>query len=241
MSPSYTAGELVVSPTGPSCYLQECITSLRVFVVRVFTSRQISVRGCLHLSASRRYYHVYTRVLVRTWAIPRTGLFSFFLFLFPSLSSTARLPLLGRGRRSHSASLRLSLDNTLSSVGNPYASTHTVLFLGLAGSSPCSGSLLFVSRQLAPHVQLVVQRRGRSRTEGTEKKAQIPGLDGQTSDYLTSARARHRTSCLLVPDVGMLTYTRCLSRKDCVQALPSPKPNLLYPSSRYRHASVCLQ
>ena len=59
-----------------------------------------------------------------------------------------------------------------------------------------------------------------------EKKAQIPGLDGQTSDYLTSARARHRTSCLLVLDVGMLTYTRCLSRKDCVQALPSPKTKL---------------
>ena len=53
-----------------------------------------------------------------------------------------------------------------------------------------------------------------------ENKALIPGLDRHTSDYLMSARARHRTSCLLVPGVGVLTYARCLACKDCVQGLP---------------------
>ena len=72
-----------------------------------------------------------------------------------------------------------------------------------------------------------------------EKNAQLPGLNRQTSDYLTSARARHRTSCLLVPGVGMLTYARCLACKDCVRGLCS-KPNLFYPSSRYRHAIFSL-
>ena len=72
-----------------------------------------------------------------------------------------------------------------------------------------------------------------------EKKAQIPGLDGPTSNYLTSTRARYRTSCLLVPGVGMLTYARRLACKNACEASPS-KPNLFYPSSRYRHATFSL-
>ena len=53
-----------------------------------------------------------------------------------------------------------------------------------------------------------------------EKKAQLPGLNRQTNDYLTSARAHDRTSCLLVPSVGVLTHARCLACKDCVRGIP---------------------
>ena len=37
----------------------------------------------------------------------------------------------------------------------------------------------------------------------------------------------------------MLTYARCFAWKDCVRGLPF-QPNLLYPSSRYRHATFSL-
>ena len=51
-------------------------------------------------------------------------------------------------------------------------------------------------------------------------KAQPPGFNRQTSDNLTSARAGHETSYLLVPGVGVLTYARRLACKDCVPGLP---------------------
>ena len=53
-----------------------------------------------------------------------------------------------------------------------------------------------------------------------ETKAQVPGLNRQTSDYLTPAPARHGTSCLLVLGVRVLTYARCLACNDCVRGLP---------------------
>ena len=64
-------------------------------------------------------------------------------------------------------------------------------------------------------------------------------LRSTTSDYVTSARARLRTSCLLTPAVGMLTYAWCFAWKDCVRGLHF-KPNLLYPSCRYRYATLSL-
>ena len=114
--------------------------------------------------------------------------------------------------------------------------TYRVVFLELAVLALAAGLPCSSSRVSSPQ-QYVVPAGSRGRKE--EKKAQIPGLDGPTSNYLTSTRARYRTSCLLVPGVGMLTYARCLACKNACEVSHS-KPNLFYPSSRYRHATFSL-
>ena len=103
-------------------------------------------------------------------------------------------------------------------------------------------SLFQLLQQVSPVRQVASARHSSTwspRAREAEKKAQIAGLGGQTSDYLTSTRARYRTSCLLVHGVGMLTYARCLARKNAFEAFPS-ESNSFYPRSRYRYATFFL-
>lgn len=54
----------------------------------------------------------------------------------------------------------------------------------------------------------------------TIKRAPIPGVADQPSDYRTSAHACSRTLCLLASDVEMLTCTSCLSKTEWLRAGP---------------------
>lgn len=87
--------------------------------------------------------------------------------------------------------------------------------------------------------ELAVRLRGQSRRK-KDTNEKNSGLVGQTCDYLASTRACHRVSCLLLPGVEVLNYTRCLSRKDCAHGPRSQKqpyailvPDTVTPHSLY--------